>query len=187
MKSKILSLALLLFAAFNAHAQKQDYIINTKGDTVWCNISNPLLSKIKYTTADGQSSPITTETVSEYYCTGKKLLRRAVYVENKTEPEFLTVVENGSVSLYEAVGTNYNGISGSSVTVWFISKDSDQADLIKTSGAIVGKSEKDLKDTLADILKDKKEIYDAYLAQDKFSFKQIKKLVHWYNTGEKMD
>ncbi|PTR01368.1 hypothetical protein C8P68_101602 [Mucilaginibacter yixingensis] len=185
MKPKALPITLLLLAAFNVHAQKKDYIINTKGDTIWCNISNPLLSKIKYTTADGQSATVTTETVSEYYCIGKKIRRRAVYVENKTEPEFLTVLENGSISLYEAVATNYNGISGSSVTVWFISKDSDQADLIKTSGAIIGKSEKDLKDTLADMLKDKKEIYDAYITEDKFSFKQIQKLVHWYNTGEK--
>lgn len=187
MKTCILSLALLVASVMSARAQKGDYVIPTKGDTIWCHISNPLIGAMNYKVEGSEPVKISPEHISEYYRAGKKWLCRAVYQERKTKPVFMTVAENGPISLYEVVHTSYNGTSVSSVKNWFVGKKSNHVSLLKTSGLVLtGKSHKERKDDLAEMLKDKKEVYDAYIAEDKFSFKQIKNLVHWYNTGKKI-
>ena len=37
------------------------------------------------------------------------------------------------------------------------------------------------------MIKDNKEVYDKYLADDKFGFAQIRNLIHLYNTGRSFE
>jgi len=103
------------------------------------------------------------------------------------------VIEKGKISLYEMIYTTYTGTTttysgtmttNTTTTEWYVSKGSDNVSDIKTSGLFMLKAKQKRKDTFAEMLKDNKNIYDKYLAEDKFSFKQIRNLVHLYNTGK---
>jgi len=188
MKTFILFTTLFITCTAVAFAQKKDYVITLKGDTIQCSISKPLIGAPRYKVNGGENIAIHPDSISEYYRANKKLRCRAVYNGDTTKPEFMTVVENGTVSLYEVVNTYYNGTVTTSTKNWYVGKGSNRVSELKTSALLfLDKSRKDRKDEFANMLQDKHEIYDTYIKQKKFSFKQIQKLVHWYNTGEKMD
>lgn len=64
-------------------------------------------------------------------------------------------------------------------------KGDDIVQEIKTSDwFVLGKSKKARKDVLAGMLYDNKEVYNKFVADDSFSFDQIRNLVHLYNTGQ---
>lgn len=167
---------------FKAKAQTDDYVITVKGDTLKCSISFPLIGPSKYKVPGGESEKLDHAKIKEYYITRKDLLKRVVFMGDKTKSDFLEVVENGSISLYKIV---YNNGKTSTVE-WYVGKASDRVSALKTSGLFLGKSRKDRKDDFAEMLQDKPEVYNKYMAENKFSFNAIQNLVHLYNTGKSL-
>jgi len=187
-----LAISAFLILASNVKAQS-DYIISQKGDSISCTISTPFLSKIdRYKTdANSKTTKINPDEVKRYYRADRNKLYYSVYKTGKDKPEFMPVIEHGKINLFEVVETSYSSggmmhmTTTSSTTYWYVSKGADTVKELKTSGLFwLGKSKQNRKDILGDMVKDNKTIYDQYVAEDKFSFKQIRKLVHLYNTGE---
>lgn len=166
---------------FKAQAQMEDYVITTKGDTLKCNISSSLFGAAKYQLS-GQFEKKMGADIKEYYVRRNNFRNRAVFIGDDKRASFLEVVENGNISLYRIVYRhNY-----STTTQWYVGKGSDHVSILKSSSLLLGKSRKDRKDDFADMLKDKPEVYDKYMAEKKFSFNAIQNLVHLYNTGESL-
>lgn len=187
LSTSILVLSILVLFSTDLKAQTDDYVITTKGDTIKCRILTPFFvyngSTKKYK-IDGKSKKIKTDEIQEYYIARTDYRERAVIVNGKNKLEFLKVVENGIISLYEVVynNTSPNGFSTSSVQ-WFIGKGSNKVTDFKSSTIYLGKSRKDRKSYFAELLKDKPQVYDKCMTDDKFSFDEIRNLVHLYNTG----
>jgi len=175
----------------NAQPAYQDYVITANGDSIRCKVKKPLIGNLKYQ-SENMSKPeeITEENIKEYSRSNRTKIYRAVYQGSSKMPNFMTVIERGKISIYELVQTNsyYGGASGTwtntSQTDWYIGKNTDTVVSFKTSGFFWGKSRRARKDMLGEMFKDNPEVYNKYIAEDKFSFKQIRNLVHLYNTGE---
>ncbi|TSD66148.1 hypothetical protein FFF34_001740 [Inquilinus sp. KBS0705] len=187
-------LTALLFT-LNANAQTVDYIINYKSDTVKCAIGKGFLAK-NYSyklTPDGKSVKISIDDVKEYYIAKDKILNRAVIREGKDKREYMQLIEGGKIDLYEKNTTTTYGsgpnqmINTTSNTLWYISKGSDTVKEVKNNEvsifSLFNKSRKDRKSDFVEMIHDNKEVYDKYIADDKYSFKQVQRLVHYYNTG----
>lgn len=192
-KIYILFCCSLLLFTIKAEAQTdslkfEDYVITVKGDTLKCAITFPLMTNGRYTLpGTDKSQKMDIKKIKEFYTTRKDDRERAVIKgDTSNKAVFLKVVENGKISLYEEIYTRYSfGMPSGSTTEWYIGKGSDLVTELKTSALIsIGKSRKKRKDILGDMLKDKPEVYDKYVANDKFSFKEVQDLVHFYNTGE---
>lgn len=181
--SRILFIFLLSMITFIVNAQPKnywDYIITTKGDTVRCHIDKPLIGKAKYQSRTmAKPEKITTDSVREFYYQFDHVYYRAVYIDSAVQKTFLEIIEKGPITLYEVETSNGNTIK----TDWYISKNTDTAKSLKSSSYLMGRARL-RRDEFGEMLKDKPDIYNKYIADEKFSFKQIQKLVHWYNTGK---
>lgn len=183
-----LLLSTLVFTVITVNIKAQDYVITVKGDSIPCRISAPLIGKMKYKVDSmGESKKIKPDEIREYYIARKNDRERAVYKDSTGRPWFMTVIEKGRISLYQVITIYYhNGLTTSS-TEWYVGKGSDYVSDLKTSSLFSLKSKRKRKDIFAEMLKDNKAVYDKYMADDKFSFKQIRNLVHLYNTGQPLD
>lgn len=177
----------------NAQPAYRDYVITTKGDSIRCKVKKPLIGNLRYQ-SEKMSAPeeVTEENIKEYSRSNRTKIYRAVYLGNFKKPIFMTVIERGKISIYELVQTNsyYGGAGGTftntSQTDWYVGKNTDTVVSFKTSGFFIGKSRQERKDMLGEMFKDNPEVYNKYIAEDKFNFKQIRNLVHMYNTGENL-
>jgi len=184
-----------LFFALNTNAQQNekrywDYVIKVNGDSIRCNVSAPLIGSVKYQSVTmSKPEKIKLDSIKEYSLTTEQKIYRKVYRDGSAKPVFMVVIEKGKIGLYELIHTNTTmGYGGAMTTTstrdWYVGKNSDNVTGFKSSGIFLGKSRQSRKDLLAEMLKDKPEIYNKYMADDKFSFKQIRNLIHLYNTGE---
>lgn len=190
MKNLITKASLFIIAitlAFNANAQS-DYVITVKGDSIACKVSTPLIGSVKYKDATmSESEKIKPDEIKEYYIARKNILHRSVFSDSSSKPVFMTVVEKGKISLFEMVYTTYNGVTSTSTTAWYVSKGSDYVSDLKTSSLFMGKARQKRKDDFAEMIMDNKDVYNKYKTDDKFTFNQIKNLVHLYNTGHSLN
>jgi len=141
--------------------------------------------------------------IKEFYVTDDTALYRAVHINNSKSKGYLAYAEKGRINLYYRVVTNtatYNAFSnysnngfhttsgyGNSVE-WFAGKDSD--DYVRDFYPVflsANKTKKQMKDEFALWLKDNPRVLDKFINDDKFSFDDIQKIVHLYNTGEVYD
>jgi len=194
--TKIAALVTMLLFASSTKAQNADYVITVQGDTLACKISGLGFIRYGYKTAQMKTQkPILLSEIKEYYLSKEGVIYRKVYKRpNKPRSaEFLRVIENGKINLYEETTTTVSkdaafGASASSSNKWYISKGSDTVKVLKNSdislATLFFKSKEKRKNDFAEMIMDNKEVYDKYLADDKFSFEQIRALVHLYNTGE---
>jgi hypothetical protein len=175
--------AISMLSAISLKAQ--DYVITVKGDSIPCKVNKPLLGAYKYK-GDGMSESvkIKPEVIKEFYFSKRKELYRSVFRDSTSDPVFMTVVEKGPISLYQFIYSNYNGVTTTTTTVWYVGKNSDNVLELKTTGLFLSEGKQSRKDALANMLADKKDVYDKYKAEDKFSFAQIRNIVHLYNTGK---
>ncbi len=189
---KAYKLLLLVFLCSVVHINKTfaqqeypDYVITIGGDSIRCEIIVPLFGSVKYQSASmTKAEKIKPDAIKEYYIADENILHRAVFKDSTSKPMFMTVIEKGKLSLYEMVYNNYSKYGNTTTTEWYIGKGSDYVKDFKSSGIYIGKSRKERKDYLGDLLKDNQAVYNKYIAEDKFSFKQIQNLVHLYNTGQ---
>lgn len=184
---KFLITAILFCFALSVKAQTEDYVITSKGDTIHCKVSTSMVGLGKYKSPEmGDAVKITIEDIKEFYIKRKDDRERAVAVEDRDQPFFMKVMENGPINLYQHIVFEYSsGPAGThSTTVWYISKGLGVASPLKSANVFLGKSRKDRKDELAEMLQDKQDVYNKYLEENSFSFNKVQKIVHYYNTGE---
>jgi hypothetical protein len=175
--------AIMIIASI-ANAQT-DYVITIKGDSIACKVNIPLVGAPKYKgDAMSKSEKIKPDEIKEYFIARKNLLKRSVFVDSTSDAQFLTVIEKGKISLFELMTSVYNGMSTTTTTTWYAGKGSDHVSALKTSSLFLNKGRQQRKDDFAEMLADNKDVYNKYKAEDKFSFKQIRNLVHLYNTGK---
>ena len=195
---------ILLLTSFQSQGQNKDYVITTAGEKIPCNISlSALFGAKEYKGPQVRGiQPINTEFVKEYYVAKQRTLYRKVLLKpgKESSAEFLAVKESGKINLYEQVTTisvpyvinpGPNGIlqTGSSSTVtWYISKGSDTLTTIKDSDfSFFLKTKKSRKNAFGEMIRDNREVYEQYITDDKFSFKEIRDLIHRYNTGRSFE
>ena len=168
----------------NSAIAQNDYVITVKGDSVSCKVSIPVFGGVKYKSGTmNTSEKIKPDEIKEYYIARKTTLWRSVFIDSASEPVFMTVVEKGKINLFELVTSIYNGRTTTSTVTWYVSKGSDYVSDLKTSSLFSNKARKQRKDDFAEMLADNKEVYNKYKSEDKFTFVQIRNLVHLYNTG----
>lgn len=183
-----LLLSIIMFTVLTVNVKAQDYVITVKGDSIPCSISTPLIGRVKYKVDSmGESKKIKPDEIREYYIARKNDRERAVYKDSTSRPWFMTVIEKGRISLYQLITTYYHNGMTTSNTEWYVGKGSDYVSDLKSSSLITFKSKRKRKDIFAEMLKDNQAVYDKYIAEDKFSFKQIQNLVHLYNTGQPLN
>jgi len=182
------SLKLIICTAFMLFAYKlkaQDYVIKANGDSVACTINKPLIGAMKYQpNGSGGYEKITPETIKEYYIAKRNNMQHSVMMSKHSKPVFMTVIEKGKINLYELIVTMYTGTMTTESKTWYASKGEGEVIELKTSSLFLGTSKQKRKDELADMFMDNNDVYNKYQAEDKFSFNQIRLLVHLYNTGK---
>jgi hypothetical protein len=194
--SAFMLIVLCLFTT-SAIAQNTDYVITVQGDTLACKITElGWVHNGNYKTAQMKSKKqILLKEIKEYYVSKHNVIYRKVYkrADKPNAAEYLTVLENGKINLYEEIyytpDMHQNSFKyDNSSTRWYIAKGSDTVKVLKNSdlslATLFFKSKEKRKGDFEQMIMDNKEVYDKYLADDKFSFKQIRTLIHLYNTGE---
>ena len=184
---------MFFMAILAGRAQNRDKVVTASGDTISCEISHRFPSTgVKYRKAKHEKAiNITTDSVKGYYMANESTWYRRVYYDDKgllggkVRPSFMSVVESGKINLYQMIitTTTYGGIGmtySNSNTEWFVSKGSDTGVMVK--GALFGRQKR--KNEFSDLLTDNQGVYNRYLADDKFSFDEIRNLVCLYNTGK---
>jgi hypothetical protein len=174
-KINLIALTTLLVAALTARAQYNDRVITVTGDTIACQINLPVFGAPKYRTSENEKAKkIKTDSVKEYYTEDKSIwFRKVLRVRNKVY--FMSVVESGKINLYELI-TDYNNVP---ITGWYASKGTDTVILIKEAGLAGNRKRHDFEALIAD----NKAVYEKYTADDKFSFDEIRNLIHLYNAS----
>lgn len=180
----LLFLITALMLTFNANAQS-DYVITVKGDSIPCRVRFSLGGTSKYKTDTMRKfKKINSDEMTEFYIADKSALYRAVYIDNDKRPSFLLAIEKGKISLYQIMNTVSSPYGSTTTTTWYIGKGSDYVKEFKFNGIGLKNSRAERKAEFAKLLIDNKSVYDKFIAEDKFSFKQIKNIVHLYDTGE---
>lgn len=169
--------------AVNAQDKKKspetynDYVITSKGDTLICKVNTPLFSWPNYQTAKmSETQNIRLGEIKEYYIKKRQVIFRSIVLDGQKKPNFLPVVENGKISLYQSIYTSQYTI------IWYVSKGADTAYLLKTND--ISFTRKDRQNRFEDMLKDNPVVYDRFLAEKKFTYKDLQNIVHLYNAGK---
>jgi hypothetical protein len=183
----LFSCSILLVLALHLKAQNQDYVIITKGDKLLCKISFPLFSvDVRYKTND-MSEPETLDPyqINEYYVAEGKKTYRAVYEPESKALKFMLVLESGKINLYECTIRGYtsNGYTKMG-TIRYIEKKPDIFTAFKPRPFYYEKTESSWRDEFVELIKDNKDVYDKYVADKKFTFKEVIKITHLYNMSE---
>jgi len=190
MKVSLLTIALLFVLGLKSYAQ-DDYIITAKGDSVPCKIKIPFGGGTATYFKKGMYEPKSMAywEVKRYYIADKKQLFQSVVLKGTKNHYYMNLLENGKIKLFEVKDVDYSrrgpGMYDKHVTmVWFINAGVDTVQEIKTTmgfGAFQGREKR--RDELSEMLKDNKELYDLYVTNE-VNFKDLRKIIHSYNTGE---
>jgi hypothetical protein len=101
-----------------------------------------------------------------------------VFRPGETKPVFLKALEIGKMNLYEDPMPN---VTGSYSGKWFISKGSDKIIELKGNKLSPGKTQKTEFETM---IIDNKSVYDTYVSDKKYTYDEVRSIIHLYNTGE---
>jgi hypothetical protein len=193
---KYFTVLLLGISALTVNAQNKDYIITKQGDTIMCKVKYVFLSpSIRYKTDTMKEyQEEDSSTIRQYYRHKDKYPYRSVILPGKKEPEFLSLVEEGVISIYEqALKKAINTINPISRAInpysqnevfWYMQKGQGAIIKIKTNQLINFRSKKERKSDFEAMIADKPEVSKLYESADSFSFDLLKDVVHYYNTGE---
>ncbi len=85
----------------NPNKPRQGFMINTKGDTIFCTLKNVGTSDVKYkTTSDSAYRPLEVTLINEYDIPKKHLVYRAIIVPKGIIPVFMPRIDSGKINLY---------------------------------------------------------------------------------------
>ncbi|TWJ04756.1 hypothetical protein JN11_00477 [Mucilaginibacter frigoritolerans] len=189
----------ILFA-LTAKAQ-HDYVITAGDDSLTCEINVRLLGVPKYQAKGAkESKKIRPDEIKEYYIADQDALFKSVLDMsgagfNENPRLFMPVLEKGKICLYQmiystpgtSVGVGLGPIAiggGTSTIKYYVSKIDDWVSEVKTDGIFTSSSKLRIKNrAFLNMIEDNKEVYNKCLADNDFSFKAIRNLIHLYNTG----
>ncbi len=190
MKISLSIILLLVLFGFTARAQ-DDYVITAAGDSIPCKIKIPFGGGTATYFKKGMFEPKSMAywQVKRYYIADKKQLFESVVLKGTKDHYYMNLIENGKIKLYEVKDVNYAW--GRNVTykmtdlAWFINAGADTVQAIKTTqrglAAFAGREKR--RDELSERLKDNQPLYDLYVGNE-VNFKDLRKIIHSYNTGE---
>ena len=168
-----------------------NYVVLANGlDTIFCDINTKFMGKkhwFKPVGSNAKYQEITPDKVKGYYIKDSGEFYEAVFTADKKEGFFAFVIEKGKINLFEVRVTlvGMNGIGGmysSEGITWYISKGSNNAEVLKYNGLTFDKKNK-RKTILEEMVADNKEAAERYEKSKKFTFNHIRSIVHFYNTG----
>lgn len=175
------------FCSIFAQKPTFDYVINNDNDTIKCQVKESLGGLVRYKLNNGGNGKyikVNIDSIKDYYLSKHKAAYRRIHANNFVYGlsfEYLRVVERGVISLY--LETTYYS-DDNSTDKWYIAKNCDTAELLKTSGlSIFIKSRGKRKNELAEMLKDKPLVYDKFINDKKFGWNTVRNIVYLYNTG----
>lgn len=186
---------IIIFFISSARAQDNDYIITTKGDTIKGQLNGRRFKAKGY----DKAKRISLDSIRETYVAEDDILKRAVYNPNSAERIFMTVLESGKINLYvhneigPTAGAAYMipskifmpTVGAVSSPHWYVAKGLDTLQELNVSVGIISfKPSKKRMDVLAQLITDNKELYDKFISDDKFTLRQVRNIIHLYNTGK---
>lgn len=178
---------LLSVTTYTVKAQsKSDYIITLKGDTIKCKVKSIFLgSGIRFKSDKMEDyKEVDATMIKQYYRSKNAYPYRAIIPFYRKKPEFMTVIEEGKINLYQHIVQSYaNGHSMINI-YWYVQKGTDTVRQIKSSTIFNVKNRKERKDEFLELISDNKEVLEQYINAKSFSFDQIRASIHYYNTGE---
>lgn len=163
-----------------------DYVVTNKGDTIKCSISISLLGKMKYSVAGGKSVDLSPEDIQELYVSRRNLFQHSRVLPGKDKPEFINIVEVGKINIYVKSYTSAAGFGGTTSNLWYMQKGSGEVILLKTNSVLALKKD-DRKSAFEEAISDNKKVYERFLSKKKFTFDNIRSLIHLYNTDTWVD
>jgi hypothetical protein len=191
---KILMPCAVLCLSLNVKAQEQaerpktqgqypDYVIMMNGDSIPCNVNISIFKGFRYSTTDSTKlTKIKPDKIKEYYVARRHILWGSAVKEDSSRV-FLELLEKGKINLYEDY---YPTTYGSNKIQWFVSKGSDTLQKLKSSGMLFSSPRKERKDNFSEMIKDNEAVYNKYTTENKFTYDQLRNLIHWYNTGQQL-
>ena len=180
----------LLLSAFSLQAQNWDYVIKINNDT----LKGQFIGKKFKAIGWDKAKRLYLNEYRETYNASDNAVSRAVVISRNNEPVFLPVIEKGKINLYRKIvynmayitpGANGMWTGGGASAEFYVSKGTDSVSRLDYSqfGTIHLESKKTRMNVLSEMLKDNKEVYNKFIAEDKFNPDQIRNLIHLYNTG----
>ena len=185
--AKAIICGLLLVTVSALKGQKIDYVITNDGDTLKGQFTG---KKFK---ADNRVKAQSVDVMDykETYNAKDNVMRRAVITPGAHQPAFLEVVENGKIDLYKkiAYGISATFVIHGGVTYgatqevnYYAAKENDSLkELEYREPSFIAKKKR--MSVLSEMFKDKTDIYNQFIADDKFGLGQIRSFIHFYNTG----
>lgn len=176
-KLSILTIYFILVTA-QANAQKVDFVITAKGDTLAGTVVGILFTSVKFKELTG-----TTFTKFTPYQIKEIRTKKQVYVSKQLpyemEPLFLKRIENGSISLYEYLKTT--GAAGETyIKRWYASKNQEPLIELKTNWG-ANSSRKERKEAFEELIRDDAELLALYKSQNSFEQNFLRTLIRKYN------
>jgi hypothetical protein len=180
----LIFLVIILFALKSKAQPYVDYVITQRRDTIRCDLTKSITGIDKYKNKSmDREKKIKPDEISEYFDGVFRVLKRSVFIDSAKTPEFATVIEKGKIDLYQtAIISTSSGGASKNIT-WYVGKGSNYVSDLKTNALFSSTAKKKRRDVLGEMFRDNKEVYNKYIGEDKFTFKQIQSLVHLYNTG----
>jgi hypothetical protein len=172
------------------YAQRQDYVITSRGDT----LKGHFIGKKFKAYSWDNAKRLDPSDYRETYQVQDNILIRSVFLPGAEEPVFISVLENGKIDLYQVTYSNSYMVSGpngmwaagggSGMRLYAAKRIDSVKELDYTgSGTLQLKSKMKRMTVLSEMLKDNKDVYDKFIAEDRFNVDHIRNLIHLYNTG----
>jgi len=180
----LLLIPFFLISAGRLFAQKPtfNFVINKKGDTIKCDFKRPFLGKLRYQPIDANSYiKITTDDIKEYYTVKDSSLTVATVLPDKTNPEFVTLLERGRIRMYEKVVVTYSQYGSTYTYYWYVNKGNDPLKQLKATTIFTDGSRKERKNMFAEMIADDPALMEQFKADNDFGIKRLQYYVHQYN------
>jgi len=180
-KKFTITLALILFItciSLSSKAQKIDYVITNKGDTLAGQIIGERMSWFKFKSqTDTKFQKFTASEVAEYRTDKKRYFSKVLPGEE--EPTFVMRFEDGPISLYQYL--KYTNPAGNNYILrWYASKNNGPLVELKSNwGATTSREER--KENFEALISDNAIVLSKYKAAHSYSFDIIESLVKNYN------
>jgi hypothetical protein len=181
MTSFRISIIAVLFLGLKGKVNAQyDYAVTNDGDTLFGKIKTNLLGKSRIISDIGDVM-INVGEISCYYLNKKEDTYYNKVIPETGKNTFVLQIEKGKLNIYSHIITYYygNGKSGS-VTQWYVEKDNEGLELLKSSSAFA-EDKKSRKELLRSLLADNPVTSKMLEENDTFSFSRIQELIREYN------
>lgn len=185
-KKITITLCIAICSITSAFAQK-DYVVTLTGDTLRGRINADGLKDLKIRFADTlKKVKYKSSAILSYHVDKHNKDYESVQVPSKKDKLFLLRMETGKIVLYQLLESYSGGYPARSYTSinWYAAKEGEPLFEVKTNDLKGGRKER--KDAFYKAIEDNPLVAQKYLAEDKFSFDQIRSIISEYNAAAKL-